>query len=112
MRFREIIAESYTETLRSEIINLLAAVSAGGITQVNTPALLKDLQNQGFALEEPMLLELLDQIEIVQSADKETISISTNSQDQIVGTDADEIETDRVDALAKNKSSRDIRSGI
>ena len=108
MRFRELIVEDYTDALRSEIINLLAAVSAEGVTEVNTENLLADLQAQGYSVDAPTLLQLMDQIEIVQTANADTINIATSDADKMVGGDADAVEQDRVDSLAKKKSSDDI----
>jgi hypothetical protein len=108
MRFRELIAEDYTDSLRSEIINLLAAVSAEGITEVTTHALLADLQQSGYNIAEPDLLSLLDQIEIVQTASADSITLVGNDDDAMVGVDADEIEQDRVDQLATAKATKDV----
>jgi hypothetical protein len=113
MRFWEIIAESdYTNDLRAEIITLLVAVSAEGIDTVNTQNLLVDLEHQGYSVDEQSLLQLLNGLEIVQSASAETIKITTSDVDMMVGADAQGIETDRVDALAKQKSSDDIKDEI
>ena len=109
MRARELFRESdYLEDLRSEVITLLAAVSAEGINQVDTQNLLRDLEQQGFAIDEQSLLGLLDEIEIVQTASSDTIEIATSDVDMMVGQDADEIEADRVDSLATKKATDDI----
>ncbi len=109
MRFLEIIAEGdYTEDLRAEIITLLAAVSAEGIEEVDTQNLLTDLEQQGYSVDLQSLLGMLDGLEIVQTASADTIQISTSDVDMMVGADAENIETDRVDTLAKKQSTKDI----
>ena len=108
MRFRELIVEDYTDALRSEIINLLAAVSAEGVTEVDTDNLLADLQAQGYSVDVSNLMQLMDQLPIVQTASADTIQIATGESDAMVGAEADAVEQDRVDALATKKSTDDI----
>lgn len=107
MRFHELIIEDYTDSLMSEIINLLAAMSAEGVTEIDTTALLLDLQSQGHTLDTQTLLQLIDQIEIVTNANADTVSLA-NDADMNVGADANEIGQDRVDSLATKKSTDDI----
>ena len=108
MRFRELIVEDYTDALRSEIINLLAAVSAEGVTEVDTENLLADLQAQGYNVDTSSLLQLMDQIDLVQTASADTIQIATGEGDAMVGAEADAVEKDRVDNLAAKKATDDI----
>lgn len=109
MRAHELFRENdYIEDLRSEVITLLAAVSAEGIDKVDTQNLLLDLEQQGFAVDEQSLLELLDGLEIVATANSDTIEISTSDVDMMVGQDSEEVEKDRVDDLAAKKATDDI----
>lgn len=109
MRFWEIIAEGdYTEDLRAEIITLLTAVSAEGIEEISTQNLLNDLEQQGYSVDEQSLLELLDGMPVVRTASADTIEISTSDVDMMVGADADQVDADRVDALATQKATDDI----
>lgn len=109
MRARELFRENdYLEDLRSEVITLLAAVSAEGINEIETQNLLRDLEQQGFAIDEQSLLDLLNELEIVQTASTDTIEISTSDVDMMVGQDADEVEADRVNNLATKKATDDI----
>ncbi|NJS14177.1 MAG: hypothetical protein HC788_05595, partial [Sphingopyxis sp.] len=90
MRLHQLLAENdYNEDLRSEIITLLTAVSAEGIDEVDTQNLLNDLAAQGFAVDEGSLLELLDTIEIVSTANSEKIEIATSDSDSMTGQDAE-----------------------
>lgn len=108
MRAAELFENDYTEDLRSEIITLLVAVNAQGITSVKTKNLLIDLEDQGYAVDQDSLLEILDELEIVSTANADTIEIATSDSDMMVGADADRIEQDRVDNLASKKATDDI----
>jgi hypothetical protein len=46
MRIDELFENDYNEDLRSEVITLLTAVSAEGITEISTQNLLNDLEQQ------------------------------------------------------------------
>lgn len=109
MRARDLFRENdYLQDLRSEIINLLIAISVKGVEQIDTQNLLLDLEKQGYAIDEATLLSFLDEIDIVQTANSETIDISLSDVDNMVGSDAKEIEDDRVDKLATKKATDDI----
>lgn len=108
MRARELFDSDYNEDLRSEVITLLAAVSAEGIDQVDTQNLLNDLNQQGYAVDTESLLELLNTLEIVATASADTIEIATSDADAMVGQDAEQISRDRVDDLATDKATDDI----
>lgn len=108
MRARELFESDYNEDLRSEVITLLAAVSAEGIDQVETQNLLNDLETQGYAVDMPSLLDLLNTLEIVATASADTIEIATSDADAMVGQDAEEIGQDHVDNMATKKATDDI----
>jgi hypothetical protein len=108
MRYRELVEMNYSENLRDEIITLLAMVRSDGITEISTANLLKDLTGMGYAINIDGLLMILDDIEIVSTASKETISISTSDTNMMVGDDAEEIEADKVDSLATKNATKDI----
>lgn len=108
MRAYELFESDYTEDLRSEIITLLTAVSAEGVTEVDMQNLLNDLEQQGYAVDEQSLLDILSTIEIVATASADKIEIATSDADMMVGADADEIKQDRVDNMATNQATKDI----
>lgn len=112
MRFADLFESDYTEDLRSEIITLLTAVSAEGIDEVDTTNLLNDLQNQGFAVDEAILMDLLSTIEIVSIATSDKITIATSDADAMVGDEAGNVEVDKVDNMATAQATKDIGEEI
>lgn len=113
MRFKDLIeSNDYNDDLYSEIVTLLTSVSAEGIDEVDTQSLLIDLEEQGFSIDIETLLELLDTVEIVATANAENIKISTSDVDAMVGDRADDIESNRVDQLATKQATDDIAKDL
>ena len=111
MRFAELFENDYTDDIQSEIITLLATVSATGVKEVKTSNLLKDLLNMGYSVDEDTLLEILDDLDIVATANKDDISISTSDMsafDMAIGSDSPD--PDRVGRLAKKQASDSLRN--
>ena len=106
------VDSDYTDDLRSEVITLLTAVSAEGISEVDTQNLLADLEAQGYSIDTDTLLNLLDGIEIVASASDDKIEIATSDADPIVGQDAQNVQANRVDALASKQATDDVRDEL
>jgi len=108
MRAFELFDSDYNEDLRSEIITLLTAIDAEGIDEIQTQNLLRDLEEQGYAVDEETLIDILSTIEIVSTATGDTINIATSDADAMVGNDAEEVEQDRVDDLATDQATKDL----
>lgn len=108
MRYRDLIESDYIDDLETEVVNLLTAVSVDGIDEVNTGNLIRDLKSQGYMVDRETIMSVLDGLDIVTTATDDTIKISNNDANIMVGKDADRIETDRVDNLASKKATTDI----
>ena len=76
MRFKDLILESSVDELESEIIDMLAALHAEGITEINTQNLLNDLTNEFNPIDEERLVELLNNLPIVSDADENSITLA------------------------------------
>lgn len=108
MRLTELFENDYNEDLRSEVITLLTAVSAEGISEISTQNLLNDLEQQGFAVDAESLLLLLGDMEVVSLATDEKITISTTDADHMVGAQTDDVKADRVDNMAATQATKDL----
>lgn len=83
MRYHQLVLESaYIEDLKDEILNLLTIASARGIKNLRTSFLVKDLQSLGFEVDIDTIVSAMDDIEIVSSADKNKIQISSSPSDK------------------------------
>jgi hypothetical protein len=112
MRYYQLRESDYNDDLRSEIITLLAAVSAEGIDTVNTQNLLNDLEQQGFAVDSDVLMSILGELDIVSVATGDSITIATSDADAMTGSEAGDIEADRVDNMATDQATKDMGEGI
>jgi hypothetical protein len=110
MRLTQLVIEGdYNDELRAEAITLLTAVSAEGMGEINTMNLVADLNAQGYSVNASSLVELLNSLDIVQTADANTIKIATiDPEDEVdAGTDPK-----RVDRLATKNATDSIGSTL
>ena len=108
MRYHQLRESDYNDDLRSEIITLLAAVSAEGIDTVSTQNLLNDLEQQGFAVDSDVLMSILGELDIVSVATGDNITIATSDADAMTGSEAGDIEADRVNNMATDQATKDL----
>ena len=123
MRYHNLIFENgYIENLKDEIINLLTISSSIGINDVKTSLLVRDLMGMGYEVNKQTILDILNEIDIVTSADSDVINISTFQSDEEIadipdfeqddaafGGFEDDEEENAVDDSATEKSLRDIK---
>lgn len=79
MRFLDLV-ESTTEQddLLNSIEEMIVRSKARGFTQMSTPTILAKLQSMGYVLEMENLLDLLETISSVGSANKEVVKLDTS----------------------------------
>lgn len=81
MRLSELFARTLSEdelsSIETQIINLLSVLSAEGITTVDTAQLVNDLQDLGYFVDSDTIVDILDGIQMVASANADTIDISS-----------------------------------
>lgn len=123
MRYQQLVLEEdYIENLKSEIINLLTIASSRDIKNLRTSFLVKDLQNLGFDVNIDTILSIMNDLDIVSTADNKKIEISTSNQpdgeEEIDVPDFGENKpfggfedntTDPIDAAAKRQATKDIK---
>lgn len=124
MRYHQLVLETdYMENLKDEIINLLTIASARGIKNLRTSFLVKDLTNVGFDVDIDTILSIMNDLEIVSTADDKKIQIATNDsvddtqdiqmpdfgEDQPFGGFDDKETENPVDAAAKRQATKDIK---
>jgi hypothetical protein len=123
MRYQQLVIESdYMDNLKDEIINLLTIASSRNIKSLRTSFLVKDLQNIGFDVNIDTILSIMNDLDIVSTADNKKIEIATNdqenNQEEIDVPDFGENKpfggfeddtTDPIDAAAKRQATKDIK---
>jgi hypothetical protein len=110
MRFIEIITESSIaiDNMRNDVINLLTAMSASGISSIATNQLLIDLQSLGYTIDDETIIDILSDISIVASANSETIDIATSAGDQLKSRHVEKSDVDVVDKRAKAQARKGL----
>lgn len=124
MRYHQLVLETeYMENLKDEIINLLTIASARGIKNLRTSFLVKDLKNIGFDVSIDTILSVMNDLDIVSTADAKKIQIATKDtvddngeiqmpdfgEDQPFGGFDDNETENPVDAAAKRQATKDIK---
>ena len=76
MRAREILDENYNQSLESDLTNLIIGAKGSGASEVSTRALVLQLQNMGYAVDENSLQMLLSDNPAVMSSTEDTVTFN------------------------------------
>ncbi len=107
MLIAQIVKEN-SEDIRTDIISLLDAISAEGLSDIKFVSLLKDLRRAGHTINRGQLLDLLQGIPIVRDASLETINIVTDRDNDVNVGDGEEKVKKQVSKLAQKKVDKEI----
>tara|TARA_B100001250_G_scaffold138353_1_gene118458 strand:+ start:13638 stop:13964 length:327 start_codon:yes stop_codon:yes gene_type:complete len=107
MLIAQIVKEN-SEDIRTDIISLLDAISAEGLSDIKFVSLLKDLRRAGHTISRGQLLDLLQGIPIVRDASLETINIVTDRDNDANIGDGEEKVKKQVSKLAQKKVDKEI----
>tara|TARA_B100001113_G_C21038130_1_gene591087 strand:+ start:550 stop:876 length:327 start_codon:yes stop_codon:yes gene_type:complete len=107
MLIAQIVKEN-SEDIRTDIISLLDAISAEGLSDIKFVSLLKDLRRAGHTINRGQLLDLLQGIPIVRDASLETINIVTDRDNDANIGDGEEKVKKQVSKLAQKKVDKEI----
>lgn len=109
MKIKEILlTEAYMDELNNAIMNLIVMLKSDDKEEVSTFQLRKKLSKEGYMLSTNELLTVLDDLDIVSSADRDTVTFNGEPEDdEILDMDElpdvsdqnfdDETDTDRMD---------------
>jgi hypothetical protein len=76
MRAREILEENYNQSLESDLNNLLVVAKGSGAEQIETQAVVVQLQGMGYAVDENSLMSLLSRNPSVMNATPTMITMA------------------------------------
>lgn len=80
MRLREIIREDYTQSLKSDLTNILINIKSMGRTEVETNDLVRQLRSMGYSsVDMNSIQPLLQNNPVVISSDNNSVSLKTES---------------------------------
>ena len=121
MKYSQLISETdYMADMKDEIINLLSIASSRGITNIKTSFLVKDLKNLGFEIDLDTIVDVMNDIDIVSSADTNKITLGSDNDELTTPEFGDESPLggfdDKpdsgdtpVDQMAKRQATKDIK---
>ena len=105
------IDTDYTDSMQTDLYDLLVAAKANGITTIDTNKFRMQMQSMGYELEESALLSLLQDHPMVQDANNTEITLTGGLPD-VDGADGEDAKLknrDIVRSLAQKAVSRDIK---
>lgn len=119
MKVSEILVENYVDQIHDEIVNLLSVVQARNVNQIKKSQLVIDLRKMGYTIGLDSIDEILDNIDIIASHDKSSITLNGDNHDNDISDISDlrnmvdnfqtqEPEVDPIDAAALRKSKKDM----
>jgi len=76
MRARELLEENYSDSLKSELNNILIGAKGAGAKEVSTDDVVTQLYNMGYAVDVDSLLPMLNDNSVVMTATPEMINFT------------------------------------
>lgn len=77
MRAREILEENYTQSLETDLNNLLVGAKGSGANEINTEDLVAQLRDMGYAVDSNSIMRLLSINPIVLNATPTVIRLDS-----------------------------------
>jgi hypothetical protein len=112
MKILEVVMteDDYSQNLEDDITNLLVAISAEGIAEVDMDQLKTDLQNMGYTIDTKSLFNIVSNLPVVSNASYNKIElvtdVDTSGDDPAQDTEDDDQKT--VDDLADKQVKKDL----
>jgi imidazole glycerol phosphate synthase subunit HisF len=112
MKILEVVMteDDYSQNLEDDITNLLVAISAEGIGEVDMDQLKTDLQNMGYTIDTKSLFNIVSNLPVVSNASYNKIElvtdVDTSGDDPAQDTEDDDQKT--VDDLADKQVKKDL----
>ena len=112
MKILEVVMteDDYSQNLEDDITNLLVAISAEGIGEVDMDQLKTDLQNMGYTIDTRSLFNIVSNLPVVSNASYNKIElvtdVDTTGDDPAQDTEDDDQKT--VDDLADKQVKKDL----
>ena len=112
MKILEVVMteDDYSQNLEDDITNLLVAISAEGIGEVDMDQLKTDLQNMGYTIDTRSLFNIVSNLPVVSNASYNKIElvtdVDTSGDDPAQDTEDDDQKT--VDDLADKQVKKDL----
>lgn len=106
MRLKELLHEDYNQQLSSDLNNILVGAKAAGLEDVNTGAVVRNLQRMGYSVDIDSLVVLLQDNPIVQSVSPTGIRLTAGETSSI---DDVEDSAEQVDQMAQKAAQKGLK---
>ena len=107
MRLKE-IQESYISNLRTDVLNLLIRLVAKGDNEINTDSMADELNKMGHSVNPNSLADLVKDMPMVKSINRDKITLKPNSNLTQFSKDATMDNAKKVDKLAKKTIDKNL----
>tara|TARA_Y100001970_G_scaffold229271_1_gene284335 strand:+ start:1136 stop:1459 length:324 start_codon:yes stop_codon:yes gene_type:complete len=107
MRLKE-IQESYISNLRTDVLNLLIRLVAKGDNEINTDSMADELNKMGHSVNPNSLADLVKDMPMVKSINRDKITLKPNSNLTQFSKDATMDNEKKVDKLAKKTIDKNL----
>lgn len=98
----------YADLIKSQTIDLLVALDAEGISTVPVATLQRELAARGLDLDEPGLLDVLDNLAIVKNVDNAVVYFNSDPHNKDMEPDQAEKQDKKIDSLARKQVSKEL----
>ena len=105
------MAEDYSQELQDDVTNLLVAISAEGISEVDMDQLKVDLQNMGYNINTKNLFDIVSNLPVVSNASYNKIELATDADTTGDDPEQDKEDDDQktVDDLADKQVQKELK---
>lgn len=98
----------YSDLIKSQVIDLLVALDAEDISTISVEALMGELGKRGLDLDQPGLLDVLDNISIVKNVTDDIVYFNSDPHSTDSEPDQAEKQDKKIDKLARKQVSKEL----
>lgn len=98
----------YGDLIKSQVVDLLVALDAEGISTVPVATLQRELISRGLDLDEPGLLDILDNLAIVKNVSDDIVYFNSDPHNKDIEPDQAEKQDKKIDKLARKQVNKEL----
>lgn len=98
----------YADLIKSQVVDLLTALDAEGISTVALDTLIRELNSRGNDFDKATLLDVLDGFAIVKNIKDDIVYFNSDSHSTDFAPDQAEKDDNKIDTLARKQVSKEL----
>lgn len=99
----------YVDLIKSQVIDLLAALDAKGISTVPVQTLIRELNARGNDFDESSIVDILDDLAIVKNVEDNIVYFNSDPHNSDYEPDQAEKQDKKIDSLARKKVGKELK---